>query len=512
MTDAPDLGVGGEARAEELLHARHGGGRAALEDQHQLGQVRGGPHQAPAVVEGHARAVDVVDAAGELALHRRQHTLHHLVLDLVGAVHVDLGAGHVLGRLREHPRERQRLAGEILGQLEPAEQAVVVAVEAVLQEEVPAALARDGRAHLGHLGLDPRVAGLPHDGPAAVGQDVLGQRLAALDVEDHRRAGVARQDRAREQHQDPVALDVLSALVLHAHAVAVAVEGESQVGLVLDHGLADRRAGRLLAGVGEVVGEGRVGRAEERHHRQACTPVDLLAEERRGAVAGVEHDLERPGEAHPPDEVGDVGGTQVKLLDAARPHVEGTLVGDALEALDVRLEQRLDAVHRHLEAAPALGIVARRDHHAREAGQVHLCEVERGREHAPDVHHVEARGAQALHEALLEAQAVGPEVVAHHHALAAALVGQGPEGPPERARALVAELVDGLGEDLGHAAAHVILAEHRRLEAHGFRLHGFGLHGFGLHGFGLHGFGLHGFGLHGFGLSRVPLSAAQARA
>src|SRR5205823_14691551 len=54
------------------------------------------------------------------------------------------------------------------------------------------------RVLLGHLGLDQGVAGLPHDGAAAVLLDVVVKRLRALHFADDGRAGPLFEDRSEE--------------------------------------------------------------------------------------------------------------------------------------------------------------------------------------------------------------------------------------------------------------------------------------------------------------------------
>src|SRR3546814_3564302 len=84
---------------------------------------------------------------------------------------------------------------------------------------------------LAHLRLDQRVPGLPHQRAAAVTQDVAGQAAGALDVEQDHRARVAFEHVGGEQHQQAVGEDVLAVAGDHAEAVAIAVEGDAQVGL-----------------------------------------------------------------------------------------------------------------------------------------------------------------------------------------------------------------------------------------------------------------------------------------
>src|SRR3546814_6341008 len=82
---------------------------------------------------------------------------------------------------------------------------------------------------------------LPHQRAAAVTQDVAGQAAGALDVEQDHRARVAFEHVGGEQHQQAVGEDVLAVAGDHAEAVAIAVEGDAQVGLEAR----DRKSTRL---------------------------------------------------------------------------------------------------------------------------------------------------------------------------------------------------------------------------------------------------------------------------
>jgi hypothetical protein len=105
------------------------------------------------------------------------------------------------------------------------------------------------------LGLDERVAGLVHQRLAACGFDGRRQALRALHVEDDVAARHAREHVLREQDHLAVGVDVLAVLGDDAQAVAVAVEGQAELGV----GLAQRADQVLqvlgLARVRVVVGE-----------------------------------------------------------------------------------------------------------------------------------------------------------------------------------------------------------------------------------------------------------------
>ncbi len=138
------------------------------------------------------------------------------------------------------------------------------------------------------------MAGLPHDGAAAVGAHVVDQHLGRLDVEDDLRAGVPGQEIAGEQGQDQIGLVAPPALVDHTHPVGVAVVGDADVGPLLDDLLDEVPRVLLHLGIGEMVREAAVGLAVELDDLAAESPQELGGEAARDAVAGVHHDLERP--------------------------------------------------------------------------------------------------------------------------------------------------------------------------------------------------------------------------
>jgi hypothetical protein len=80
-------------------------------------------------------------------------------------------------------------------------QAVIEAVPALLEEGVAGHLAGQRGAGFLELGLDQRVAGVPHQRHAAVLFDPRGQQAGAFDVVNDLAAGHARQHVGGEQHQ-----------------------------------------------------------------------------------------------------------------------------------------------------------------------------------------------------------------------------------------------------------------------------------------------------------------------
>src|SRR5207244_10809441 len=92
-------------------------------------------------------------------------------------------------------------------------------VVALREEHVATDLAPEQDPVLAHLALEVRVAGLPHDGHAAVRADVVHEHLRRLHVEDDLASGMALQEITGEEHEDQVRLVTPPALVDHADAV-----------------------------------------------------------------------------------------------------------------------------------------------------------------------------------------------------------------------------------------------------------------------------------------------------
>ena len=132
-------------------------------------------------------------------------------------------------------RESDSVApGDDLDDLARGQDAVVDAVVVLGEEHVAAHLAAEQDVIVAHLALQVRVAGLPHDGHAAVLPDVVDERLRGLHVEDDLGAGMPGEQIAGEQDQDQVGLVALTALVDDPDAIGVAVVGDPEIGADLE--------------------------------------------------------------------------------------------------------------------------------------------------------------------------------------------------------------------------------------------------------------------------------------
>ena len=182
-----------------------------------------------------------------------------------------------------------------------AVQRVVVAVEALGEEHVPGHLAADRRVQLVHLVLHERVPGLPHHRHALRLHDLVGKRLRALHVEDDRLPWPrALEHVARVEDEDVIAPDDVAVAVDDADAVRVAIEARRR----------DRRRSLRTAAmrsceilddrrIGMVIRERAVALAEQARPLDVEMVEELGRDERTGAVAAVDDDLEPPLRAFP---------------------------------------------------------------------------------------------------------------------------------------------------------------------------------------------------------------------
>ena len=148
------------------------------------------------------------------------------------------------------------------------------------------------RADFFHLGLDQRVADFPHQRIAAVRANVVKQDLRALHFGNELRARMFFENGARKDDHQLIAPDHATVFVNYADAVAVAVKGYRQVGLVFGnrinrkaHVFDDRR-------VGVMIRKAAVRFAEEFNHVAAHRLVKRSADHSAHAVAAVNDDLQ----------------------------------------------------------------------------------------------------------------------------------------------------------------------------------------------------------------------------
>ena len=149
---------------------------------------------------------------------------------VVGAVDAKLRRGKGFGKVGQQLGEFLVGFGKYLKHAGTGVGGIVKAVKAVGKEDMAAHFAGEGRVGFFHLRLDQRVPGLPHYRLAAMLFDVVEQVLRAFHLGDDRRAGPFGEDRTRKQHHQFVTPDDPPGFVHDPDPVAVAVEGDAEIG------------------------------------------------------------------------------------------------------------------------------------------------------------------------------------------------------------------------------------------------------------------------------------------
>ena len=275
----------------------------------------------------------------------------------------------------------------------------------------------------------------------------------------------------RDEGGDGARTDRLAALVHDEAAVGVTVEGEADVGAVLDHSGLEVDEVLRLERVGLMVGEGAVELEIQRDHleRQGFQPRRSSKDGRRGMathpVAGVDDDLERADTAqvHERAEEGGVVRQQVALDDRAdgrllrsgprHGNIVSTIEDPLGEVTDLRepaaLADRPRPRAAELDAVVLRGVVARREHRARQVECAARVVEPVGRAEA-DEGDVEAVCGDPLGEGLAEGRRARPHVGADDDA--GGPLGEGDdlgEGRADGAGDVVVELV-------GHDTSDVV--------------------------------------------------------
>jgi hypothetical protein len=241
----------------------------------------------------------------------------------------------------------------------------------VPEVEVPGVLTAEHRGILGHLGLDERVSDPGPDRDAAMFGDDLRHRPGRDQVVDDDRAWLVRQLAGRDQRGDHRGRDDLAALVHHEAPVGVAVEGQADVGVVLDHRPLQVPQVLRLDGIRLVVGERTVQLEVERDQRDRQPLEDLRHRVASHPVAGVNRHRQRPdpGDVDQLPQVVRIPGQQVKPGDStgAWGWNEGPF-RQILNFFQARLDaDRLGARPAQFDAVVPGRVMAGRDHRTRDA-------------------------------------------------------------------------------------------------------------------------------------------------
>ena len=260
------------------------------------------------------------------------------------------------------------------------------------------------------------MAGFPVIGLGAVFPQlgVRGEKAGGFHVGHEGGAGIEARQVARHDDADLVGKDFLALVIDHAAAVAVTVEAEREVGPGGAHGVGHVVQHFHRFGVRVVVGEGVIQLVVAGHHLDADTLEKLGREGRGRAVAGgadhaqlarhpeVAHEVVEIGLAHAIDEFIRAAVARFALTVQHDVAQFGHFVGAVGER----------TVKAHLDAGPAVGVVAGRDHRHGGRIEVELREIGHRAERRADVAHPDAGLHQADDQRLFDRQRIVAVVVA----------------------------------------------------------------------------------------------------
>ena len=277
--------------------------RIRFKTQYQNRRGIGSTHQAEAVREFNAQAVDGDDFGRTFKLGIGSQLFNHFVaVAAFRQVDVEFRSGNTLrqvvqhfGRIVEGRQDFQEACAGI--------HTVVEAVPAFFKENVTAHFASNQCAGFFHGGFDEAVAGFFHHRFAAVFFNPRRKQTGGFDVENHFGFRIAAQHVLSEKHQLAVWIDDVAVFGDDAQAVGIAIKCQADFGIAVfklnDEVLQVFRFGR----VGVVIREIAVHFAEKFGHFIAQTFVEFACKCAADTVARVNHDFHRTFELDVADDV-----------------------------------------------------------------------------------------------------------------------------------------------------------------------------------------------------------------
>ena len=347
------------------------------------------------------------------------HAVDHAVFQLVVAMRRHgrrlPGARQLVLQLGES------LAGVAVEHVEHGErrhQAVVIAAaERRIEEEMARLLEADQRAGLVAVALDVGMAGLPELGRGAVLlQHRIGEEQPGrFHVGDEQRA------RLRAAMSRASITPTLSAKIASPSLSTTPQRSPSpskarpRSAPVLEHGVARRVQHVEIFGIGIVRGEGVVELAIERDDGGAKLGENARREGAGRAVAAGDDDLQRAQQFRPRQKVGHVALGHVGHEDVAAAFVllgEVRVEHDLLERGHVVGREGEGPLDAHLDAGPAIVVMAGGDHGDAFDFERELREIGHGRERQADVVHLGAAGEQSCGQRRFHRGRIGAVVMA----------------------------------------------------------------------------------------------------
>ena len=170
------------------------------------------------------------------------------------------------------------------------------------------------------------------------------------------------------------------------------------------------------SGFGLWFGKGVVEIDVERDHLAAELRQNLWRESARRAVSAGDHNLQLAFEGLAVCEVRDVarGDVLVEVIGAAFMQREAAFKNEVAQRAHILRPESQRARHAHLDAGPAIVVVACRDHGNAFDLKRELREIGRGRKRQPDVMHLRAASKHAGYQRTFDARRIGAVIVPRH--------------------------------------------------------------------------------------------------
>ena len=294
---------------------------------------------------------------------------------------------------------------------------IITAANGRVEKVMAAFFKTDQRAQFVRAAFDVRVTGFPIICFGAIGdQDRVGQEQAGgFDIDNKLGIGMLGAEVPGDHHAHFVRKDFFALIVDHAAAIPITVKGEPHIGLGAQHRVTNVMEHFHIFRVRIVVGERMVQFAMKRHNLHAQCFQDLGGIGAGRAIATGHHGFDLAFEFCPVRQIRDIAVAHVgdEVIIAAIAGLSLTIQNDVFEHGHFVRAKGEGALGAHLDAGPAVFIVAGGDHgHARHI-QRELGKIRHGRQGQANVLHFAACRHQADNERLFEAGAVGAEVVTH---------------------------------------------------------------------------------------------------
>jgi len=292
---------------------------------------------------------------------------------------------------------------------------VIAASEGRLEKEVSGLFKADKCTGIVSMALDVGVPGFPILTCCAIGgENRVGQEEAGrLHIGDKARLWMLSGNISRKHDADLVCEDLLAFIVDDPATVAIAIEGETEIGLGLGNRIAQGIQHCHVFRVRVVVGEGVVERAVKRNHIQSHGFQHLRCKRTSRTVAASHDRFEAPRICRSVLQICHIAFRKIamKMIAAAIGRLGFSRKYDLLQGRHVVGPECQGAVEAHLDAGPAIVVVACRHHGNAFDVQRELRKVSHWRESQADVMNVCTASKKAGYKSRLDTGRVGSVVM-----------------------------------------------------------------------------------------------------